>query len=779
MGILGALGLCGWISGVSILKTLIPGQPSMKANTAIAFVCCSLGLFLVRGGLKSHALITLGRAASALATLIGIATLIQYFTGTSLGIDELLFRDSDRAVGTLTPGRMSPATALAFVVAGSILAAGRRRPFLEDLLSLAVLSLSMIALVGHLFGARTFSALGSSTALALHTAASFLITATALVATNLEGPVSRLFGSESPGGILARRVVPAAIAIPVLLGWLRLMGERAGYFNLEFGLALMVTGHIVLLGSLILWAALSIDRLDLDRVSAEKGRTLAESRVRSLLESDLIGVLFLRDDGTILDANPALLKLLGYSREDMAAGRISWTDVVPVENLAREQKQRAEVASIGLGRPLEMELVRKDGSRVTTLLGVSRVADEPDTSAAFVLDLSDRKRLEALLLQSQRMEVVGRLAGGVAHDFNNLLTPIMGYAETLIDDPGIGDGPREDLEVVVKCARRGADLTRQLLAFSRKQVLQPVVADLNELIGQSLKLLARIIGEDVKLACFPAKELRLIRIDPAQLDQVLLNLAVNARDAMPRGGTLTIETANADLDESYCRLHPEVTPGPFVSLTVSDTGTGMDKETLAHLFEPFFTTKAKGKGTGLGLATVHGIVRQSNGFIWVYSEVGRGSTFKLYLPQTTDAPSPPAPVDKPSPATVTSSTILVVEDDDSLRQFVRKALEARGYRVLDSPDGQSALRLSKTHPEGIDLLLTDVVMPGLSGRELAAQLLASRPYLKILYMSGYTENAIVHHGVLDGGIMLLEKPFNAESLCERVRIALAAAHPAP
>jgi signal transduction histidine kinase len=388
----------------------------------------------------------------------------------------------------------------------------------------------------------------------------------------------------------------------------------------------------------------------------------------------------------------------------------------------------------------------------------------------------ERKRAEEALRQSeerlrqaQKMEAVGRLAGGVAHDFNNLLTVIISYSDLLLEDLGSDDPKRDDVDQIRKAAEGAAALTRQLLAFSRQQVLQPKALDLKATVAGTEKLLNRLIGEDVRLITFLAPDLGVVKADPGQIEQIIINLAVNARDAMPTGGRLTIEAANVDMGEAYVRGHPPATPGRYVMLALSDTGIGMDEQTKARIFEPFFTTKEPGKGTGLGLATVYGIVKQSGGFIWVYSEPGHGTSFKVYLPRVDEPAEPAAAPTATAEPTRGTETVLVVEDAASVRMVTRQVLERYGYAVLEAPNGDTALRLAAGHHGPIHLLLTDVVMPGLSGRQLAEQLAQLRPDMKVLYASGYADHAIVHHGILEPGIAYLQKPFTPDALGRRVR----------
>jgi two-component system cell cycle sensor histidine kinase/response regulator CckA len=388
------------------------------------------------------------------------------------------------------------------------------------------------------------------------------------------------------------------------------------------------------------------------------------------------------------------------------------------------------------------------------------------------LDITERKQLEEQFHQAQKMEAVGRLAGGVAHDFNNLLTAILGSADLVLDSLQPGVPEREEVEEIRKAAVRAADLTRQLLAFSRQQVIAPTVLNPNDVVANMDKLLRRLLGEDVELRAVLASDLASVKADPSQLEQVLLNLAVNARDAMPNGGKLTIETQNVELDQEYVRGHLSAQPGPYVMFAVSDTGVGMDAATQARIFEPFFTTKEKGKGTGLGLATVYGIVKQSGGWIWVYSEPGQGTTFKVYLPRVAEAAAPAAPSPAPPVSVRGSETVLVVEDDEMIRKLIHKVLKANGYTVLVAASGGDAERVAGQHDGPIHLLMTDVVMPGLNGREVARRLTAVRAGIRVLYLSGYTDDAIVHHGVLEPGVAFLQKPFSPTVLGRKVREVL-------
>jgi two-component system cell cycle sensor histidine kinase/response regulator CckA len=425
---------------------------------------------------------------------------------------------------------------------------------------------------------------------------------------------------------------------------------------------------------------------------------------------------------------------------------------------------------------LELELITATGRRISVRTTGAATIEQGRTvkiGGAFQ-DITQRKLLEDQLRQAQRLEAVGQLAGGIAHDFNNLLTAIRGYAELVRRNLPTGDEKnRADIDQVIGAADRAGGLIRQLLAFSRRQVLQPQVLDPAQVVDGLTPLLRRLLGEHVELTTPVAPDLGHIKVDPSQLEQVVVNLAVNAADAMPDGGKLTIELSNVELNAAYVAAHVEAVPGPYVLLAVSDTGTGMDAETRARAFEPFFTTKEVGKGTGMGLATVYGIVKQSGGSLYVYSEPGHGTTFRIYLPRVAQEPSgavPEALATRPSSSG--TEIILLVEDEPAVRSFARRTLEEQGYTVLEAAGGAEALAIAASHAGPIALLLTDVVMPGLQGHQLAEQLTTARPELRVLYISGFTENSVIHHGVPDHGVAFLAKPFGADALAGAVRAAL-------
>ena len=634
-------------------------------------------------------------------------------------------------------------------------------------------------------------------------------------------------------------------------------------------------------------------------VTAEDRLARRADELARFSASGILGVLHWDAEGRVCEANDALLQMLGYTRAELEAGALRWTDITPPELLYLDEQALAEIAREGRCRPFEKEYIRKDGTRIPILIAGAGFVDATKRGVSFILDITERKQAERELaarearfrtlishnsdvlllvdrdnmvsfasdscvrvlgwtpaelvgmpalsslihpedlaaaeeeldrslasageplahelrllhkdghyrlvesvtrnlradpvidalvvnlrditdnralqqqfLQAQKMEAIGRLAGGIAHDFNNMLSGILGFAGIVASELRPGDPLAADVGEIIIAAERASSLTRQLLAFSRKQILAPRLLDLGVHVQSLEKMLRRLIGEDLELIVVPTPRLGLVKVDPAQIEQVVLNLVINARDAVASGGLITLETANVELDSEYARQHIDVSEGAYVMLAVTDNGAGMDRHVRERVFEPFFTTKRVGQGTGLGLATVFGIVKQSGGHIWLYSEPGRGTTFKIYFPRCFEALAPDDPSVPRTPSDRGSETILLVEDEPGVRAFAKRALQRAGYVVLEAENGGEALLITEQHAGSIELLLTDVVMPRMSGKLLAQRLTAQRPALKVLYMSGYTENAIVHHGVLDMGTDFISKPLTLDLLLDRVRRAL-------
>jgi PAS domain S-box-containing protein len=510
-----------------------------------------------------------------------------------------------------------------------------------------------------------------------------------------------------------------------------------------------------------------------ERKRAVEALRVSEASFRSVVEDAPYGIYQADDEGRFLRANPALQRMLGYSTiEELQNVNLEKEIFRQLEDF---RGMRETLHSLDEFKDLEIEWRKKDGTPITVRCSGRRVRDENGGSAfheVFAEDVTDKRALEAQLRMAGKMEAVGRLSGGIAHDFNNLLGVMIGYSQLLKRKVRSEPNLLEYAEEIEKAGQRAASLTRQLLAFSRQQILTPTVLDLNTLVADMEKMLPRLIGEDIAVRIELGAGLGAVRADRGQLEQVIMNLAVNARDAMPAGGTLLIQTANRDLDELYARDHPGAKLGRYIMLSVQDSGVGMDRETITHIFEPFFTTKELGKGTGLGLATVYGIVKQSGGYIGVDSNPGQGACFQVFLPRVEEPITQVSEILSSPPETKSSETILLAEDSEPLRKLAKSLLVGHGFEVLSAQNGEEALALARQHTGRIHLLLTDVVMPGINGRVLAERLLTTRPDTKILYMSGYTDSFIAGHGVLDQNTNLLYKPFSEEKLIERVRSVL-------
>jgi PAS domain S-box-containing protein len=506
-------------------------------------------------------------------------------------------------------------------------------------------------------------------------------------------------------------------------------------------------------------------------ISGRKAGELAlahrEARLRALMDHANDGISVLSPEGTVLETNQRWSEILGLPVDQIVGKHIAAFVAGPEEIERFRESTRTEATTVK-----GIRVRRSDGS--IRVLDISQGAvDLGDQTVLITIarDVTHEDLLERQLRQSQKMEAIGRLAGGIAHDFNNLLTAIQGNAQFVLEALPVGSDVRTDVDEILRASERAAALTSQLLAFSRKQVLSPRVVELAEIVRGAEKMLSRLIGEDVQLTTSLDPATGRVLADPGQLEQVIMNLIVNARDAMPRGGQLTIETRSVDLDETYGDDHPTVKPGSYALLAVSDTGIGMSEELQAHIFEPFFTTKESGKGTGLGLSTVYGIVEQSGGFIWVHSESGVGTTFMVYLPHFAGEAAVQRGEIREQP-TAGTETVLVAEDDPLVRRLLVRSLERLGYTVHAAADPEEALRIAETLAEPADLLVTDVVMPGTSGRALAERLTEQWPQLKVLYTSGYTDDAIVHHGVLEHGVAFLQKPYTPASVSAKVRAVL-------
>jgi two-component system cell cycle sensor histidine kinase/response regulator CckA len=523
-----------------------------------------------------------------------------------------------------------------------------------------------------------------------------------------------------------------------------------------------------------------VNRNITERKKTEEALRRSEADFRSLVEDAPYGIYRASASGRFLQTNPALQKMLGYeSAEELQKKDLPGDIFLHAAEYQRLTDLLIRTEEI---KDIEMEWKRQDGSAITMRCSGRLTNDENGVPAYFEMfadDVTEKRVLERQLRMAQKMEAIGRLSGGIAHDFNNHLGVIIGYSRVLKKALAGNEALSEHALEIEKAGQRAASLTKQLLAFSRQQVLTPTVLSLNTLASDMEGMLPRLLGEDVEVSLTLDSALGSVKADPSQIEQVIMNLAVNARDAMPEGGKLQIQTANAEFDLAYTRTHPGSKIGKYVLLAVTDTGTGMDPATLMHIFEPFFTTKELGKGTGLGLATVYGIVKQSNGYIWVDSTPGKGTSFEIFLPRHVGERTVEVPKIDSRETLSGSENILLVEDAQPLRKLAQTFLEAAGFRVLSAAGGEDALQVAARCGINLDLLLTDVVMPGMNGRVLAERLQPRQPGMKVLYMSGYTDSFIAGHGVLDPGTHLLHKPFTEEDLIRKVREVLDGEKSAP
>jgi hypothetical protein len=774
--VIGTLAVTGWLTGQLRLASIADGLPPAKANAALAFVLLGAAL-LLRAGSYDRRRAAVGTGLAIAAGCIGLATFAEYVTGVNLGIDELIVVDHS-GVGP-DPGRMAALVTVAIsLMAGSIVLHGRAGSagLVRWLLALGAFTAGYLSLLGLSFGALQLSTVfGFGPEIALPAALSVLALGLAgLACYHTPSPTSILL-SSTPGARIARVMVVAGVVGLPAVGWLSRLGEDAGLFTREFGVVVLVATSGIVVAIVGLWAGTWADRFrQAEKLTLEQASQM-EGRYRGLLEAAPDAMVVVNGAGDIVLLNLQAEKQFGYHRDELVGQPV--TNIIPegfAERLiADDLRSAADALAQQIGTGLELSARRKDGTEFPIEIMLSPLESaEGILVTAAIRDISVRKAVEAQLLQAQKLESVGQLAAGMAHDFNNLLTAIHGYAELLGRSLPDGDPRRADLDEILRAADRAAELTRQLIAFSRRQILRPRVLDPAEVVEGIVPMLRRLMGEHIAVVTHKEPALGNVKADPSQLEQVILNLAVNARDAMPDGGELTIETANVELDAKYARAHPEVSPGRYVLLSFIDTGVGMDPDTKARAFEPFFTTKEPGIGTGLGLATVYGIVKQSSGSIYLYTEPGRGTTFKIYLPRVEEEATAVTEPVTVRPAVTGSATILLVEDNAAVRVFARRVLEAQGYTVLEAASGGAALTLATSQVGSLDLLVTDVVMPGMQGHQLADRLWADRPDMPVLYVSGFTQDSSLTNDISKREVAFLPKPFTADALERAVRDAI-------
>lgn len=779
----GALALSGWALEVPALMSLRPNWIPMAPATALSlfFAGISLSLLSATFPWQIPPLLNLVRVLAAVPMLFGTLRLAEHAGVWSLGVDFLWF-DPSIWQGAPKPAPVALGTALGLSLIGIALIVQSLRAyvFTVQILPMLVASVGWLGLGPYFYGGAPLLPIAG---MAAHTAVCFFALSLGTLCARPDGGLVGLTLSDTRGGMMARWLLPPMLLLPVVFDALRVYGGVAGWFGPEAGQSLFGLLTAAAFGALI-W--LIAERLRVTEL-AQRAADTERARLSDIVENSDDAILGADLSGKIHAWNAGATKVFGYAREEVM-GR-SLLSLAPPD---QADEERAVLAKVAEGEHLELPeapRLRKDGGEFPAWVRVAPVhgpAGEVAGVSVIARDVGPLKQAEreskmyrAQFEQAQKMESIGRLAGGVAHDFNNLLTVINGYTEFALQGLTADDRRlKEDLEQVLSAGQRAAGLTRQLLAFSRRQVLRPEVVNMNQIVKDLEKMLRRLIGEDVEIVLGLADEVWNVMADPGQLEQVIMNLVVNARDAMPNGGRLTIETRNIELDIHYAEQHASVEPGAYVLLTVTDSGVGMDAATKARIFEPFFTTKEFGQGTGLGLATVYGIVTQSGGNIWVYSEPGHGTVFKVYLPRTGEALPKAVTLDGPVEK-ARGEFVLVVEDDDRLRPLTQRILTQAGYRAHAVGSGSQALAYLRGNPGKLDLLITDVVMPGMSGRVLAQQVSAMLPEAAILFMSGYTDDTIVRHGVLEKSLHFISKPFTAAGMLRAVRACLDGRGPLP
>lgn len=811
--VVGFFGLLGWWANIGFFRTIATGLAPMKPNTALGLMLCGTALAVGIVGSRARRIRML---CGGLSATLGGATLAEYIFITSDLIDSWLIGGPGAGVNV----RMTPGAALGLTCAGlaSILTAagGDRAPWrkvCEVSLSLIVMLIGTLALLGYLYGVRSLYSTAVFSTMAVHTALMFALTGLGLLLSRPDQGLAKLAGSRGAGGVMARRLLAFFVILAPLLGWLRLKGQEAGWYDTPFGLAILVTTMMVV-GVAMVWStARELDRADSLRSALQEDLAASVSREHataaqrgSILNALPGGIALLDIDGRVVALNKRWKSLrpvpvetgetsgmpfvewvggvLGADEESLVAVAAGVNAVLHGGQSRHLSELRVKPPGASAGSAESMRWLEVRIAPVLTLTGsrAPGAQGEPTGAVVMVSDVTERHRMEEQLVNAQRLEAVGRLAGGVAHDFNNLLTAVTGHRALAQAALESGRSAQQNLDAIEQAARSGAELTQQLLAFGRRQVLAPKVVAVDGLINNVRRLIEQSLGEQIRLSVVTENDLWPTRVDPGRIEQVLINLVINAKDAITRtgagAGSVIIETTNAILDERYAESRVGVAPGQYVCLTVSDTGVGMSGDVMARLFEPFFTTKERGTGSGLGLATSFGIVKQHGGHIAAYSEQGCGSTFRVYLPaakgETVEPRQPPA-----AKAIRGTEHILLVDDHAGARAAIAGMLRQLGYTVTEAQDGATAVQTLRTMPhDSLDLLVCDVMLPDGTGPEVARILRAQDGWsdLPVLFISGYTANAIVHHGVLDKGVQFLAKPFTMDELGVKIRDVLK--HPA-
>ena len=791
----GLLVLAGWAFDIQFLKQPTDVATTMKPATATALVAIGLSLWLQARTRYSNVAAFVG----GLVAVLGAVSFGDLVFGGHFAFDRPWLASSDPV------SRMSPLTAFDLTALGLALAVSARpsRAWLAQILSVLAMLVATIVAIGYVYRLSNLVGLGGYTTMAPHTDLLLLVASLGILFLHPDHGLMAVYTSDSLGGKTARRILPATIAIPIGLGWLRLQGERHGWYDPRVGPPMLIVGTMILL-SIVVWLnARMIAKVDAKRQDfeeelrrtneslegrvAEKTAQLAESRAVAAESAEMFFQLFefapdalvaVDADGRIDRTNIRAIELFGYGRGELVGRPV---DVLVPDRFKKDRSSdwaafiRAPHAKT-MGADLELTGKRKDGSEFPVEIVLSPASSpHGPLGLAVIRDLTERRRTEALTREAeeriqtgQRMEALGQLAGGVAHDFNNMMTVVTGYSELLLARTSDDDPSHKPLQEIKKAGDRCANLTGHLLAFSRRQVLQPAIVDLGSIVADLNEMMPVLLGEAIAVTVTVATDLWQVRTDQAQIEQVIVNLVVNARDAMAGDGRLTITVRNRVIDQSAAEAYPEIVAGEYVVLSVADTGHGMDEQTRARVFDPFFTTKPVGQGSGLGLSTAYGFIKQSGGYIHLESELNRGTTVHVFLPRAA-SPASSAAVPKARTMPGGDETILLTEDEKSVRAFLRDVLGQAGYQLLEATDGLSAIALAERHQGPIHLLISDIVMPGMNGGELADALTATRPETRLLLISGYAQHFVVEHTATQTGAPFLLKPFTADELLSRVR----------